>query len=164
MRPVRALIRPADKYTIRDQTAGGGLSPRDALQLPPSYRSVKSILVHELDRLPQQHPAQPEDGQIHLRFPREHGYFNPTTPRRLLESQGHQHGRIGSPEARTGVRSGTPCQFRPASRFGPAMTTSSGLSMNDSLRVRDLGDRRAHFVGGPLERPLCRGKPSLVSS
>ena len=76
MRPVRALIRPADKYTIRDQTAGGGLSPRDALQLPPRYRSVKSILVHELVRLPQQQPAQPEDGQIQFRFPHEHGHFD----------------------------------------------------------------------------------------
>ena len=42
----------------------------------PSYRSVKNILVQELDRLPPQQPAQPEDGQIQFRFAREPGYFD----------------------------------------------------------------------------------------
>ena len=74
MRPVRALIRLADKYTTKR------LEPacRRAMHFAtPSYRSVKNILVHELDRLPPpQQPPQPEDGRIQFRFAREHGYFD----------------------------------------------------------------------------------------
>ena len=73
MRPVRALIRLADKYTTPRLEA----ACRRAMHFAtPSYRSVKNILVHELDRLPPQQPAQPEDGQIQFRFAREHGYFD----------------------------------------------------------------------------------------
>ena len=73
MRPVRALIGLADKYTTKRLEA----ACRRAMHFAtPSYRSVKNILVHELDRLPPQQPAQPEDGQIQFRFAREHGYFD----------------------------------------------------------------------------------------
>ena len=73
MRLVRPLIRLADKYTTPRLEA----ACRRALHFAtPSYRSVKNILVHELDRLPPQHPAQPEDGQIQFRFACEHGYFD----------------------------------------------------------------------------------------
>ena len=73
MRPVRALIRLADKYTTKRLEA----ACRRAMHFAtPSYRSVKNILVHELDRLPPQQPAQAEDGQIQFRFAREHGYFD----------------------------------------------------------------------------------------
>ena len=73
MRPVRALIRLADKYTTQRLEA----ACRRAMHFAtPSYRSVKNILVHELDRLPPQQPAQPEDGQIQFRFAREPGYFD----------------------------------------------------------------------------------------
>ena len=61
MRPVRALIRLADTYTTGRLEA----ACRRAMHFAtPSYQSVKNILVHELDRLPQQQPAEPEDGQI----------------------------------------------------------------------------------------------------
>ena len=60
MRPVRALIRLADKYTVQRLEA----ACRRAVQFAtPSYRSVKNILIHELDRLPQQQPAEPDNGQ-----------------------------------------------------------------------------------------------------
>ena len=73
MRPVRALIRLADTYTTGRLEA----ACRRAMHFAtPSYKSVKNILVHELDRLPQQQPAEPEDGQIQFRFAREHGYFD----------------------------------------------------------------------------------------
>ena len=73
MRPVRALIRLADQYTTERLEA----ACRRAMHFAtPSYRSVKNILVHELDRLPAQQPAQPEDGQIQFRFAREPGYFD----------------------------------------------------------------------------------------
>ena len=73
MRPVRALIRLADKYTTKRLEA----ACRRAMHFAtPSYGSVKNILVHELDRLPPQQPAQAEDGQIQFRFAREHGYFD----------------------------------------------------------------------------------------
>ena len=73
MRPVRALIRLADKYTsLRLEAAC-----RRAIHFAtPSYRSVKNILVHELDRLPEEQPAEPTNGQIEFRFAREHGYFD----------------------------------------------------------------------------------------
>ena len=73
MRPVRALIRLADTYTTGRLEA----ACRRAMHFAtPSYKSVKNILVHELDRLPQQQPAEPEDGQMQFRFAREHGYFD----------------------------------------------------------------------------------------
>ena len=73
MRPVRALIRLADTYT----TARLEAACRRAMHFAtPSYKSVKNILVHDLDRLPQQQPAEPEEGQIQFRFAREHGYFD----------------------------------------------------------------------------------------
>ena len=73
MRPVRALIRLADKYTAQRLEAACWRAMHFAT---PSYRSVKNILVHELDRLSPQQPAQPEDGQIQFRFAREPGYFD----------------------------------------------------------------------------------------
>ena len=73
MRPVRALIRLADKYTVQRLEA----ACRRAVQFAtPSYRSVKNILIHELDRLPQQQPAEPDNGQLQFRFAREFGYFD----------------------------------------------------------------------------------------
>ena len=68
-----------------------------------SYRSVKNILVHELDRLPPQQPAQPEDGQIQFRFAREHGYFDTDhaaqTPQEIGDTK---HKPAGVPESRPG--------------------------------------------------------------
>lgn len=58
---------PADAYTTRRLEA----ACRRAMDFAtPSYQSVKNILVHELDRLPQQQPAEPEDGPLQLRFAR----------------------------------------------------------------------------------------------
>ena len=77
MRPVRALIRLADKYTVQRLEA----ACRRAVQFAtPSYRSVKNILVHELDRLPEEQPAEPTNGQIEFRFAREYGYFDTDHP------------------------------------------------------------------------------------
>ena len=42
----------------------------------PSYRSVKDILVNELDRLPEELPAEPTSGQMQFRFARQFGYFD----------------------------------------------------------------------------------------
>ena len=56
LRPVRALIRLADTYT----TARLETACRRAVRFAtPSYRSVKDILVNELDRLPEESPAEP---------------------------------------------------------------------------------------------------------
>ena len=77
MRPVRALIRLADKYTALRLEA----ACRRAIHFAtPSYRSVKNILVHELDRLPEEQPAEPTNGQIEFRFAREYGYFDTDHP------------------------------------------------------------------------------------
>ena len=65
--------RLAEKYTTKRLEAAGRRAMHFAT---PSYRSVKNIPVHELNRLPPQQPAQPEDGQIQFRFAREHGYFD----------------------------------------------------------------------------------------
>ena len=89
MRPVRALIRLADKYTsLRLEAAC-----RRAMQFAtPSYRSVKNILVHELDRLPDQQPAEPANGQLQFRFAREPGYFDIDHP-----AQAPQEPQEGAP-------------------------------------------------------------------
>ena len=87
MRPVRALIRLADKYTVQRLEA----ACRRAIHFAtPSFRSVKNILVHELDRLPEQQPASPTNGQIEFRFAREYGYFD--TDHSADSSQGSHAG------------------------------------------------------------------------
>ena len=89
MRPVRALIRLADKYTALRLEA----ACRRALHFAtPSYRSVKNILVHELDRLPEQQPAEPSNGQLQFRFARAHGYFDTDQP-----AQTPQESHAGAP-------------------------------------------------------------------
>jgi hypothetical protein len=78
MRPVRALIRLADTYSVeRLQNA----CLRTLLYRSPTYQSVKNILVKGLDFLPATQPAGPS-GQLHFRFQRPEGYFDP---------QGHQN-------------------------------------------------------------------------
>ena len=87
MRPVRALIRLADKYTVQRLEA----ACRRAIHFAtPSFRSVKNILVHELDRLPEEQPASPTNGQIEFRFAREYGYFD--TDHSADSSQGSHAG------------------------------------------------------------------------
>ena len=68
MRPVRVLIRLADQYTSLRLEA----TCRRAIHFAtPSYRRVKNILVHELDRLPElNNPLEPTFGQIEIRFAR----------------------------------------------------------------------------------------------
>jgi transposase len=73
MRPVRALIRLADSYSVERLAAA---CRRALLYETPSYRSVKEILHQHLDRLPLSQPAEPR-GQITFRFQREQGYFDP---------------------------------------------------------------------------------------
>ena len=73
MRPVRALIRLADTYSAERLSAACG---RALLYETVTYRSVKEILRHNLDRLPLSQPAE-ADGQIAFRFQREQGYFDP---------------------------------------------------------------------------------------
>jgi len=78
MRPVRALIRLADTYSVeRLQNA----CLRTLLYRTPTYQSVKNILAKGLDLLPAAQPAGPS-GQLHFRFQRPEGYFDP---------QGHQN-------------------------------------------------------------------------
>jgi hypothetical protein len=73
MRPVRALIRLADTYS----TARLAAACSRALKFhTPHYRSVKEILLKELDRLPLEQPAE-LTGQLTFRFQRERGYFDP---------------------------------------------------------------------------------------
>jgi transposase len=73
MRPVRALIRLADTYSVGRLAVA---CRRALLYETTSYRSVKEILRQNLDRLPLSQPAEP-DGQIAFRFQREQGYFDP---------------------------------------------------------------------------------------
>jgi transposase len=73
MRPVRALIRLADTYSAERLSVA---CRRALLYETVTYRSVKEILRHNLDRLPLSQPAE-ADGQIAFRFQREQGYFDP---------------------------------------------------------------------------------------
>lgn len=92
LRPVRALIRLADTYTTtRLETA----CRRAVRFATPSYRSVKDILVNELDRLPEESPAEPSSGQMQFRFARQLGYFDipvPTTDTSTATAQEQRHG------------------------------------------------------------------------
>jgi len=73
MRPVRALIRLADAYSVeRLQNA----CLRALLYRTSTYQSVKNILVKGLDLLPAAQAAGPS-GQLHFRFQRPEGYFDP---------------------------------------------------------------------------------------
>lgn len=73
MRPVRALIRLADSYSLQRLSAA---CRRALLYDTPEYRSVKEILARGLDRLPLSEAAEPS-GQLSFRFQREQGYFDP---------------------------------------------------------------------------------------
>ena len=73
LRPVRALIRLADKYTVPRLEAA---CQRAVRYRTPTYRSVKDILVNGLDQLPEERPADPPTGQVQFRFERERGYFD----------------------------------------------------------------------------------------
>ena len=90
LRPVRALIRLADTYT----TARLEVACRRAVRFAtPTYRSVKDILVHELDRLPEELPAEPTNGQIQFRFARQFGYFDvPAQTNHTAAAQEQRHG------------------------------------------------------------------------
>ncbi len=82
IRPVRGLIRFADKYTVlRLETA----CKRALLWETPTYMSVKNILVKRLDLLPEDQPAEPFSGQINFRFQRELGYFDPIGSKNQIE-------------------------------------------------------------------------------
>ena len=66
MRPVRALIRLADKYTaLRLEAACRRASALRHPQLPQCQEHVHSC--NELDRLPEQQPVEPSNGQLQFR-------------------------------------------------------------------------------------------------
>ena len=92
LRPVRALIRLADTYT----TARLEVACRRAVRFAtPSYRSVKDILVNELDRLPEEVSAEPASGQMLFRFARQFGYFDVPAQANhtaTAPAQGQRHG------------------------------------------------------------------------
>jgi transposase len=72
-KPVRGLIRLADKYGVERLTAA---CRRALLYELTYYRSVKEILVKGLDQLPLSQPAN-VDGQLEFRFQRDYGFFDP---------------------------------------------------------------------------------------
>lgn len=73
LRPVRGLIRFADKYSASRLEAA---CKRAVYFETPTYQSVKNILKKDLDKMPLKQPAEPS-GQLKFRFQREQGYFDP---------------------------------------------------------------------------------------
>jgi len=80
-RPVRGLIRFAEKYTSSRLEAA---CKRALYYDTPTYRSVKNILVKGLDQEPLEHPIEPS-GQLNFRFQREYGYFDPFSSDHILQ-------------------------------------------------------------------------------
>jgi hypothetical protein len=76
LRPTRALIRLATKYSAQRLSQACERALRFGT---PSYSSVKDILTHNLDQLPQGVPVD-ERGQRVFRFSRPGRYFDPEIP------------------------------------------------------------------------------------
>jgi hypothetical protein len=76
LRPTRALIRLADKYSAQRLSQACERALRFGT---PSYSSVKDILTHNLDQLPAGFPVD-ERGQGVFRFSRPGKYFDPDVP------------------------------------------------------------------------------------
>lgn len=76
LRPTRALIRLADKYSAQRLSQACERALRFGT---PSYSSVKDILTHNLDQLPAGFPVD-ERGQGIFRFSRPGKYFDPDVP------------------------------------------------------------------------------------
>lgn len=76
IRPVRALVRLADRYGVGRLQAACSR----ALQFhTATYQSVKNILLQELDRLSDPQPSR-QAAQLLFRFQRQPGYFDPLGP------------------------------------------------------------------------------------
>jgi transposase len=73
LRPARALMRLGQRYGKDRLEAACRRSLRYGLG---DYQSVKNILVGNLDRLPEEQPAEAPQGQSLFRFQRDHGYFD----------------------------------------------------------------------------------------
>jgi transposase len=73
LRPARALIRLGERYGKDRLEAACRRSLRYGLA---GYQSVKNILVGNLDRLPEEQPAEAPQGQTVFRFQRDGGYFD----------------------------------------------------------------------------------------
>ncbi|MBA7654787.1 hypothetical protein ES703_62680 [subsurface metagenome] len=82
IRPVRGLIRFADKYSVLRLEAA---CKRALLYETPTYMSVKNILLKRLDILPEDQPAEPSSGQLNFRFQREFGYFDPLGSKNTIQ-------------------------------------------------------------------------------
>jgi hypothetical protein len=81
MRPVRGLLHLATPYTASRLEAACAR----ALQFgTPTYRSVKDILTHHLEQLPSDQPSDSSIGQLHFRFVREYGYFDPQRHKEVM--------------------------------------------------------------------------------
>ena len=74
LRPARAMIRLGQHYGRDRLEAACRRSMRCGLG---SYQSVKNILVGNLDRLPEEQPAEAPQGQTLFRFQGDQGYFDP---------------------------------------------------------------------------------------
>jgi len=73
LRPARALMRLGERYGADRLQA----ACRRALRYHLSdYQSVKNILAANLDRLPDEQPAEAPGGQQLFRFQRQAGYFD----------------------------------------------------------------------------------------
>jgi transposase len=75
LRPARALMRLGERYGKDRLEAACRRSMRYGLG---GYQSVKNILVGNLDRLPEEQPAEAPQGQTLFRFQRDLGYFDST--------------------------------------------------------------------------------------
>jgi hypothetical protein len=72
LRPARALMRPGERYGKDRLEAACRRRLRYGLG---GYQGVKNILVGNLDRLPEDQPAEAPQGQTLFRFQRDGGYF-----------------------------------------------------------------------------------------
>ena len=98
MRPVRALIRLADKYTTKRLEA----ACRRAMPRPATAASRTSWFMNWTDC----HRSNPRSRRMDRFSSGSHvstATSTATRPRRLVASQGHRHGRISTPEAQAGA-------------------------------------------------------------
>ena len=80
IRPVRGVIRFADKYSTSRLEAA---CKRALHYETPTYMSVKNILKNGLDSMPLEQPAE-TSGQLNFRFQREYGYFDPSGSENII--------------------------------------------------------------------------------
>ena len=155
MRPVRALIGLADKYTTKRLEA----ACRHAMHFATSsHRSVKNILVHELDC----HSSNPHSRRTDRSSSGSHASTatsTPTTPHRLPRSRGHQHGGWCIAPSRSSSRARViawtaSCaahrNCRSSRRTEAESARSTGVSRYHLARRRGLTSRpRAIFLPAP---------------